>query len=89
MDPLRLVEERVGAVKSGPTYIILHVFVDETNARTVKNVAACMHGNEVLVEHAVNCFNACDGLNRNQGKDSARTQGNRRRTQAGKPKVAL
>jgi hypothetical protein len=36
MDPLILVEERVGAVESWPMYIILHVFVDELNARTVK-----------------------------------------------------
>jgi hypothetical protein len=36
MDPLRLVEDRVGDVEGWPTYIILHMFVQEPNARTVK-----------------------------------------------------
>jgi hypothetical protein len=64
MDPLSVVEERVGAVESWPTYIILHMFVEEPNARTVRNVAGFMYGNQVPVEHAVNCFDACNGLNR-------------------------
>jgi hypothetical protein len=64
MDPLRLVEERIGAVESWPTCIILHVFVNEPNACTLKNVAVFMYGNEVPVEHAVKCFNACNGLKR-------------------------
>jgi hypothetical protein len=34
------------------------------NARTVNNVAGFMFGNEVLVGDAVNCFNACNDLNR-------------------------
>jgi hypothetical protein len=40
------------------------MFVDEPNARTVRNVAAFMFGNGVPVEVAVNCFNASNGLNR-------------------------
>jgi hypothetical protein len=64
MDSLRLVEERVGAVQSWPTYIMLRVFMDEPNARTVKKFAAFMYGNELPVDHAVNCFHACNGLNR-------------------------
>jgi hypothetical protein len=59
-----LVEERVGAVESWLTYIILHMFVDEPNARRLKNVAGFMFANEVHVGDAVNCFNACNGLNR-------------------------
>jgi hypothetical protein len=64
MDPLSLVEERVGAVESWPAYVILHVFVDEPNARTLRNVAAFLYGNEVPVERAAYCFNACNGRNR-------------------------
>jgi hypothetical protein len=64
MDPLSLIEERVGDVESWPTYIIRHMFVDEPNARTVKNFATFVFGNDVPVEVAVNCFNACNGFNR-------------------------
>jgi hypothetical protein len=40
------------------------MFVEEPNARTVKNVAAFMFGNDVPVEVAVNVFNASNGFNR-------------------------
>jgi hypothetical protein len=40
MDPLSVLEKRVGAVETWPTYIIRHVFVDEPDARTMKNMAA-------------------------------------------------
>jgi hypothetical protein len=65
MDPLRLVEDRVGDVESCPTYITLHMFVGEPNASTVKNVVAFMFDNHVPLEVAVICFNPCNGLNRN------------------------
>jgi hypothetical protein len=64
MDPLSLVEEHVGAVETWPTYIIRHVFVDEPDARTVKNLAGFFYGNEVPLRDAVNCVNACNGVNR-------------------------
>jgi hypothetical protein len=41
MDPLRLVEDRVGDVQSWPTYILLHMFVEEPNARTVSVRCLC------------------------------------------------
>jgi hypothetical protein len=65
MDPLRLVEDRVGDVESWPTFIILHRFVEEPNARTVKNISTFMFGNNVPIEDDVNCGNACNGLNCN------------------------
>jgi hypothetical protein len=45
MDPLSEVEERVGAVETWPSYIIRHMFMDEPNARTVKNLAGLLYGN--------------------------------------------
>jgi hypothetical protein len=63
MDPLSLVEERVGAVETWPSYIIWHMFVDEPDASTVKNLAGFLYGNEVPLQDAVKCVNACNGVN--------------------------
>jgi hypothetical protein len=64
MDPLSLVEERVGAVETCRSYIIRHMFMDEPNARTVKNLEGFLYGNEVDLESAIKCVNACNGVNR-------------------------
>jgi hypothetical protein len=64
MDSLSLVEERVGAVETWPSYIIRHMFMDEPNARTVKSLAGFLYGNEVDLESAIKCVNACNGVNR-------------------------
>jgi hypothetical protein len=64
MDPLSLVEERVGAVETWLSYIILHMFMDEPNARTVKSLAGFLYGNEVDLDTASKCVNAWNGVNR-------------------------
>jgi hypothetical protein len=64
MDPLSLVEERVGAIETWPSYIIRHKFMDEPNARKVKNLAGFLYGNEVDLESATKCVNACNGAKR-------------------------
>jgi hypothetical protein len=61
MDPLSVVEKRVGAVETWPTYIIRHVFEDEPDGRTVKNMAGFFYGNEVSLQDAVKCVNVCNG----------------------------
>jgi hypothetical protein len=63
MDPLSVVEERVGVVETWQTYIIRHVFVDEPDARTVKTMAGFFYGNEVSLHDAVKGVNACNGGN--------------------------
>ena len=62
MDPLRAVEDTLGDVESWPTYIIYNMFLVEPNTISVKKVAAFMYGNGVPVISAINCFNACMGL---------------------------
>lgn len=39
------------------------MFVEEPNTSSVKKVPAFMYGNGVTIERAVQCFNACNGLN--------------------------
>jgi hypothetical protein len=62
MDPLRVVEERLGALEICPTYILVHTFVAVTSDDNFKNVAAFMYGNDVLIEIAVKCSNASSSL---------------------------
>jgi hypothetical protein len=61
MSPLRRVKEMVGGVDSWPTYIVLDMFVVESNALVKKKVAGFMYGNEVPVETAADCCIACRG----------------------------
>jgi hypothetical protein len=60
MDLMKAVEDRLGAVESWPTHIF-QMFVEGPSARTVKNVAAFMYGNDVPLRTDVKCFNACNG----------------------------
>ena len=63
MDPLKAVEDFLGDVESWPTYVIYNIFVEKPNTSSVKKVATFMYGNGVTIERAVQCFNACNGLN--------------------------
>ena len=63
MNPLQEVEDIVGEpVENWPTYVIYNMFLVEPNTISVKKVAAFMYGNAVPVISAINCFNACMGL---------------------------
>jgi hypothetical protein len=61
---LSLVEERVGVVETWPSFVIKHIIMDKPNARTVKNLAGFLYGNEVDLESAIKCVNACNVVNR-------------------------
>jgi hypothetical protein len=50
MDPLRAVENMLGPVERWPTHILF--VVEDTDARTMKNVAAFTYGNDVPVHMA-------------------------------------
>jgi hypothetical protein len=63
MDPLSLVEVRVCAVETWPSFIIRHMFMDEPNGLTVKNLAGFLYEKEVPLETAIKCVNACNGVN--------------------------
>ena len=63
MDPLKAFEDISGDVESWPTYIIYNLYVVERSTISVKKVAAFMYGNAVPMISAINCFNACMGLN--------------------------
>jgi len=62
MDPLRAVEDILGDLETWPTYIITNMFIVEPNTISVKKVVAFLYGNGVPVERAIDCFNACMGL---------------------------
>ena len=50
MDPLGVVEDRLGSGEDWPTYIIVSLFVDEPGALSIKNVAPLMYGNGIPVD---------------------------------------
>jgi len=64
MDTLKAAELILGEVETWLTQIIYNMFVVETNIIIVKKVAAFMYGNGVPAACAVDCFNACMGLDR-------------------------
>ena len=64
MDPLSAIEEITGLVDTWPTYIIHDMFVEEPQHKSIKTVAAFMCGNTIPCELAIDCFNACNGLNK-------------------------
>jgi len=64
MDPLSSIEEILGHVDTWPTFIIHNMFVETPHQKSVKTVAAFMYGNGIPCELAIDCFNACNGLNK-------------------------
>jgi hypothetical protein len=65
MDSLSVMEDHLGDVEIRPTCIMLHMFVEKPSVHNVKNVAAFMYSNDVPVDIAVLCFNACNGAKHN------------------------
>jgi hypothetical protein len=64
MDPLSAVEDIIGHIDTWPTYIIRDMFITSPSVKSVKTVAAFMCGNGIPCEIAIDCFNACNGLNK-------------------------
>jgi len=61
VNPVKTVEDIVGGVEEWPTYILLHLIVDDPDGRVMQNVAAFLYGNDVSVEKAVDLYIACRG----------------------------
>jgi len=61
MDPLAVVEAKLGSVDSWPSYVLRYMFLLKANSHVMKKAAAFMYGNNVGLSDAVACYNACNG----------------------------
>jgi len=61
MDVLSVVEQRLGAVTTWPTYMLKNVFVEDPTRQSVREVAGFMYGNGVPHRIATRCFQLCNG----------------------------
>jgi len=60
-DPLSVVEERLDAVQTWPTYILVDMFVEDPNEVSVREVSGFMYGNGVPFNEAERCLQVCNG----------------------------
>ena len=65
MDPLAVVEEKLGSVDSWPTSVIMYMFYEEPNVSYSRKFAAFMYGNGVSVSDGVKLYKACQAAWRN------------------------
>jgi hypothetical protein len=64
MDSLSRVEQFLGVAitDAWPSMIIEQLFVDEPTDTTLRHVVTFMHGNGVPIQLAIDCLNACNGM---------------------------
>jgi hypothetical protein len=64
MDPLSHVEQFLGAAitDAWPSTIIEQLFMDEPTDTALRHVATSMYGNGIPIQMAIDCFNACNGM---------------------------
>jgi hypothetical protein len=64
IDPLSRVEQFLGAAitDAWPSTIIEQLFMDESTDTSLRHVATFMYGNGIPIQKAIDCFNACNGM---------------------------
>ena len=58
MDPLAVVEEKLGSVDTWPSSVLTDMFHEEPKVNVSRRVAAFLHGNGVSVKDAANLYKA-------------------------------
>jgi hypothetical protein len=62
MDAFSIVQDQIGNMNTWPTYILIHLFLDPPDKRTITNVSAFLYGNEISKRIARSCYAMCNGI---------------------------
>jgi hypothetical protein len=63
MNVLSILQQQIGGLEKWPTYILLHLFLDSPDKRTIKNVSSFFYGNCVSKRIARLCYAMCNRNN--------------------------
>ena len=61
MDPIAVVEAKIGSVDRSPSFALKLMFMMDPNSRVMKKVSAFMCGSNVRLSNDMACYNACNG----------------------------
>jgi len=58
IDPLAVVEEKLGSVDTWPSRVLIDTFYEEPNVSVSRKIAAFLHGNGVSAKNAAKLYKA-------------------------------